>query len=100
MSDACQDIGLAPPLLEEVGTHFRVTLSTKRTAAPSLDERDAAILEVLAGREGHSTSEISKAIGLTTRSTRTRLARLVERGLVREIGTSPKDPKRRYFRAE
>ena len=31
---------------------------------------------------------------------RTRLASLVERGLVREIGSSPQDPKRRYYRAE
>ena len=46
------------------------------------------------------TSEIAKEIELTSRATRTRLARLVERGLVREIGSGPQDPKRRYFRAE
>jgi DNA-binding Lrp family transcriptional regulator len=46
------------------------------------------------------TSEIAKGIRLTSRATRTRLARLVERGLVREVGTSPQDPKRRYFRAD
>jgi ATP-dependent DNA helicase RecG len=34
------------------------------------------------------------------RATRTRLARLVDRGLVREIGTGPQDPRRRYFLAE
>ena len=100
MTDACRDAGLAPPILEEIGTHFRVTLFTERVAAPSVDEKDQAILEALAGDEGHLTSEIAEAIGLTTRATRTRLARLVERGLVRVIGTSPQDPKRRYFRAE
>jgi len=40
------------------------------------------------------------AIGLSPHATRTRLARLVGRGLVREIGTGPQDPRRRFFRAE
>lgn len=43
---------------------------------------------------------IAAAIGLSPRATRTRLARLVGRGLVREIGTGPQDPRRRYFLAE
>jgi len=37
---------------------------------------------------------------LSPRATRTRLARLVGRGLVREIGTGPQDPQRRYYLAE
>jgi predicted ArsR family transcriptional regulator len=53
-----------------------------------------------ARRTTNSRSEIAKGIRLTSRATRTRLARLVERGLVREVGTSPQDPKRRYFRAD
>ena len=36
--------------------------------------------------------------GLTARATRNRLPKLVERGPVREVGTSPQDPRRRYFR--
>jgi len=34
----------------------------------------------------------------TPRATRTRLIKLVEHGLLREIGSGPQDPKRRYFR--
>ena len=48
---------------------------------------------------GFLTSEIAKAIGLTPRATRTPLARLVGLALVREIGTGPQDPRRRYYRA-
>jgi ATP-dependent DNA helicase RecG len=44
--------------------------------------------------------EIADAIGLSARATRTRLARLVGRGLVRAIGTGPHDPQRRYFLTE
>ena len=65
-----------------------------------LDETDQAILDALAGGRGLLTSEIAEAIDLTPRATRTRLARLAGRGLVREIGTGPQDPKRRYFRAQ
>lgn len=61
---------------------------------------DRAILDALVGGAGRSTLQIAGAIGLSSRATRTRLARLVSQGLVREIGTSPQDPKRRYFLAE
>jgi predicted ArsR family transcriptional regulator len=50
--------------------------------------------------EERSTAEIAGALRLSQRAARTRLARLVERGLVYEVGTSPQNPKRRYFRAE
>lgn len=100
MTAACRDAGLPAPVFEEIGTRFRVTISTQRVGRPTLDETDQAILDALAGGAGRLTSEIAQAIHLTPRATRTRLARLVGRGLVREIGTGPQDPKRRYFRAE
>ena len=56
------------------------------------------LLELLKRPEG-KTLEFKRDL-LTPRATRTRLARLVGRGLVREVGTGPQDPKRRYFRAE
>ena len=98
MTSACLDAGLAPPVLEEIGTRFRVTLTTTRVGAPSLDATDQAILATLTG-QGALTSEVAQAIGLSTRATRTRLSKLVDRGLVHEIGSGPRDPKRRYFRA-
>ncbi|MBI2314388.1 MAG: winged helix-turn-helix transcriptional regulator [Betaproteobacteria bacterium] len=100
MTAACRDAGLAAPVLEEIGTRFRVTLSMARTGTPTIEATDQAILDALSGGAGRLTSEIASVIGLTPRATRTRLAKLVERGLVREMGTGPQDPKRRYFRAE
>ena len=98
MTAACRDAGLAVPMLEELGTRFRVTLHTARTGAPLVERTDQAILDVLADGSGHSTQDIAAAIERTPRATRTRLVKLVERGLVREVGTSAQDPKRRYFR--
>lgn len=97
MMAACREAGLAPPTLEEIGNRFRVTLWLEQVGAPTLDKTEEAILATLRDGTGRVTSEIAKVIGLTPRATRTRLAGLVERGLVREVGTSPQDPKRLYF---
>jgi predicted HTH transcriptional regulator len=100
MTEACRELGLAPPRFEELATRFRVTLFTGRVGRPALDETDRAIVEALAGGKGLLTSEIAAAISLTPRATRTRLVRLIGSGLLREVGTGPQDPKRRYFRVE
>ncbi len=97
MTAGCRSSGLAIPELEEIGTSFRVTLRTTPDRPVEVDTVDGVILRALAGDKGLSTREIAAAIGLTPRATRTRLASLAERGLVREIGSSPQDPKRRYF---
>lgn len=97
MIAACREHGLPAPVWEEIGFRLRVTLRTDRLRAPEIDPRDRTILGLLEDGEGRPTREIAGAIGLTTRSTRTRLARLVERGLLREVGTGPHDPHRRYM---
>ena len=98
MSAACRDAGLPPPALEEIGTRFRVTLYTTRGQAPLLNNIDQAILDLLSDGNGRSTNELAAHIQRTPRAARTRLASLVERGLVHEIGSSPQDPKRQYFK--
>lgn len=100
MMAACRDAGMAPPVFEEIGTRFRVTLFMARPDTPLLDSTDQGMLDLLADGAGKSTQELATAIGRTPRATRTRLVKLVGHGLVREVGSSPQDPKRRYFRAE
>jgi ATP-dependent DNA helicase RecG len=99
MTAACHESGLDAPRFEEIGTHFRVTLSATRRRAPAKDKRDQIILRVLAATSGGglSTSQIARRIKLSPRAARTRLASLVERGLVAEIGSGPQDPHRRYY---
>lgn len=97
MTAACRDAGLADPRLEEIATRFHVTIFTEQVSRPALDDTDQAIVDALSGGEGKLTSEIAAIIGLTPRATRTRLARLVGTGIIREVGTGPQDPKRRYF---
>ena len=99
MITACRDAGLAPPVWEEIGTRLRVTISTERAGESIADSIDQAIIEMLDARAGLGTSEIAESIGRSTRATRSRLARLVERGLAVEIGRGLQDPKRKYYKA-
>jgi len=96
---ACRDAGLEAPLFEEISTRFRVTLFTARAQDPVLDPIDALILKHLEQHGEMSTQQIAKIIKRTPRTTRTRLTSLIDRGLVREIGSSPQDPRRRYVLA-
>lgn len=100
MTAACREAGLPEPEFEEIATRFRVTLWATPTDEPLVDERDRAILEALAddatGGAGLRSSDVAAVLGVSTRTARTRLARLVARGLVLELGSGPNDPKRRY----
>lgn len=93
---ACRDNGLPTPVWEEIGIRLRVTLRTEQVRPARVDATDRTILDLLEGNEGRGTSKIAEGIGLSTRSARTRLARLVERGLVTVVGTGPNDPRRKY----
>jgi ATP-dependent DNA helicase RecG len=100
MTAVCRDVGLPPPIFEEIATRFRVTIPTVPVGPTVVDATEQAILASLKEGQGLATREIAANIGLSTRATRTRLARLIDRGLVREIGTSAKDPQRKYVLAK
>ena len=97
MMTACREAGLPAPKFEEIATRFRVTLYSNRIGQPVVDDIDQQLLDALSDGSGKLTSELASVIGLTPRATRTRLARLAGTGMIREVGTGPQDPKRRYF---
>lgn len=100
MTAACREAGLPVPEFEEIAWHFRVILCKRRTPPHPGDEVEQGILRLLGEGRGYTTAEIAKAIHRSTRAARARLAGLVRRGIVTELGTGPRDPKRRYFMAE
>ena len=97
MISSCRGAGTAEPLFEEIGMHFRVTLLFGGQSLPQLDEIDKAIMNLLSSGEGYSTGEIAGQMDRSARATRSRMISLIERGLVREIGTGPRDPKKKYL---
>jgi len=96
MIRACLEAGQDEPRLEEIGVHFRITLYRERNREPSLNPVDTQILAALKEKGELSTKEISNLVGRSVRATRTRMIGLIDRGLVVEIGTGPRDPRRRY----
>ena len=96
MTSACQEAGLDAPKLEEIGMHFRVTISNARVRQPHTDETDRRILALFGDGSARSTAVVAKHIGLSQRATLTRLKSMTERALLFEIGTGPHDPKRQY----
>jgi ATP-dependent DNA helicase RecG len=99
MTSACNEAGLEAPKLEEIGTHFRVTISNARVAQPKTDETDRRILALFGDGGARSTAAVAKHVGLSQRATLTRLKSMTERGLLVEVGTGPHDPKRQYVLA-
>jgi len=100
MIAACRDAQLDPPDLEEVGTRFRVTIWREPKSTPGLDEVSQRIVDLLGSGDGSSTKALADDLKLSPRAVRTRLASLVEHGLVVEIGSGPNDPNRRYYRSD
>lgn len=97
MTRACRDLGLPAPELEELGTLFRVTLRAKRLGGKAAVEGTAGrILALLEDDTARSTAALAEALGVTTRTVRTHLKRLVAEGRVVEIGANPTDPGRVY----
>jgi ATP-dependent DNA helicase RecG len=102
MTNACREAGLADPRLEERAAGFRVTIYSELARVPQVDSIDAAILDALRARTatgGAATSEIAHTIGRSDRSTRTRLLKLADRGLVVRLASSRNDPKARWLLA-
>ena len=97
----CKKYGLREPQFEEIGTHFRVTFYTQRNKAPDTDETNAFIIKTLKkAKDGLTTKDIATVIELSTRATRTRLSRLIDKGYIVEVASSVQDPNRQYFLAD
>jgi hypothetical protein len=99
MTAACHEAGLAAPKLEEIGMHFRATISSGRVRQPHTDETDRRILALFSDGVAQSTAAVAKHVRLSQRATLTRLKSMTSRGLLVEIGTGPHDPKRQYILA-
>ncbi len=97
MRAECENAGLAVPLLEEIGTQFRVTLLSLAVRTPELTGLDSRIVGWLAKVGGASTRQVANEFGISVRTARLRLAALSARGAVAEIGSSATDPQRRYL---
>jgi ATP-dependent DNA helicase RecG len=96
MISACNNAGLAPPKIEEVGARFRVTLYGQSTKPVMLDAIETKLLELVSAHGELSTKDLAQFMELSTRSIRIRLVQLLEKGKLVEIAKSKTDPKKKY----
>jgi predicted ArsR family transcriptional regulator len=72
------------------------TRSQARSVLAGREETALAFLKER-GKSGASVQEITNHLGVTPKTTRAALQRLVARRLAVVVGSSAKDPQRRYF---
>lgn len=104
MAASCRDCSLPDPALEEVAFRFRVTFSLHRVAVqPQGDYTDRKIVELIRATEasgGASTQYLSQEVGISPRTMREHLSRLIKAGRIVAIGKSAYDPQKRYLPAK
>lgn len=96
----CATAGLPPPEFEGRGFRFRVTLRLAKQRTPSSDAVTDRINELLTAKtaaQGLFTQQIARAVKLTPRAVRTRLAKLIDRGQIAVVGKNERDPQQKYF---
>ena len=96
MISACKEQGLQPPLFEEIGASFRVTLFSQPAALRKFPGWHTPLMAHLSAKKQITTKEAAGIWEMSDRTARTRLRNLVEQGFLAEVGTSPKDPKKVY----
>lgn len=100
IKDPLKEALMDPPLLVNKISEFRILFRHRRMTAQegqeySRNNMEQAILAYLAEHQSASTSELSNAAGVSTKTIRDYIARLIAEGVVEGIG-SKYSPKRRY----
>jgi len=100
MTEASEALGALPPASEEIATSFRVTLhAAADRQRHELTGNAERIHRLMADGKSRSAATIAAALGMTMRTARTHVLRLIGQGLIMEIGKGPTDPRRVYRRA-
>lgn len=97
MIAACKEQGVRPPRFEEIGASFRVTLFSGPVAEREAPDWLAPLTKHLSIHQAITTKEASELWQTSDRTARTRLRNLVEKGMLAEVGTSKKDPRKTYI---
>jgi ATP-dependent DNA helicase RecG len=96
----CRQAGLPEPAFQELAFRFRVTISLLAGQSPERDSITDTIRSVLLATEnahGLSTQQLADRAGISARAMRTRMAKLVDSGLVTVVGKNERDPQRKYY---
>lgn len=93
----CAQRGLEVPKFEELNNQFRVTLYAKKKNKIVVESWEKELKQYFKKKEKISTKEAALLWKVTVRTSRTRLIKLIDAGVVKKIGTSSKDPQSSYI---
>ena len=93
----CTQAGLETPKFEEINSQFRVTLYSTKKHKVLLIPWQKELISYLKKKGAISTKQAAILWDVTSRTARVRLIKLVDVGLIRKTGTSPKDPLSEYI---
>lgn len=88
----CTDAGLHTPLFEELDNQFRVTLYATKKHAAILAPWETKLVNYLKKNSSIGTKSAAELWQVTQRTSRNRLVKLVEKGIIVRQGTSLQDP--------
>ncbi|MDP2218065.1 MAG: ATP-binding protein [Methanolobus sp.] len=94
--EECDAAHLLPPRFEEIGTAFRVTLYAGKKIDLKLDKWEVQLIEYLKLKNEILTKEAADLWEVSERTARSRLLKMIDKGLITEVKTSPTDPKKVY----
>jgi predicted HTH transcriptional regulator len=98
--EACQEHGLKPPLIEELNNQFRLILYSEQIEEMITCHWEQTLLEYLRKENTISAKLVMKLWKVSARTTRIRLKKMQEKGLIVRIGTSENDPNTSYIAAK
>jgi ATP-dependent DNA helicase RecG len=90
--DTCENYGLKKPLFEDLDNEFKVTLYASKTSKKSTPEPQDTFMKHLKKKKSISTKQAAEFWDIAPRNARTRLKQLADKGLIKRVGTSAKDP--------
>ena len=80
-----------PPIFQEMNTHFRAILYSA-DIGEVMEPWEQALLAKFRSTRQLTPMEIAELWGVTTRTARTRLNKMIESGRIVRVATAPKDP--------
>ncbi len=90
--DECSKQGVKRPKFEDLSTEFKVTLYSTKAGNMILHAWEQKLLAHLRIKKEITTRQAAALMKVTERTARNRMKKLLDRGIIKRIGTSEKDP--------
>lgn len=92
MIEVCKSQGVLEPRFEEVDNYFKVTIFHSTELKQGAEPWESLLIEYLSINKNMTAKQAQKIWKVTSRTTTTRLKKMIQKGLIIEVSTGPYDP--------